>query len=320
MNEITINVHQTVATIATNFEEVKEELASITKAYEGLIYSDDTMSSAKSDVATLRKIKKAIEDKRKEVKKENAIPYEEFEKGCKELVKMIDDVINPIDKQIKDYQEEKKLKKKQEIVLLWDEINQEKWLLLADVWKDSWLNASVNLKTIREEMQEFIANKLLDIKTIMSTESEYAKQGVAYYKEHGDMAGAIRKIQEMERQKIAIAEELKRQTEEAKKQEELKRQEEETKKQEEEAKKAEEEAKKVEEEAKKVEEVVEEPVMAEPIVEGFEIETSSDVDIQGFDVTPAYKATCHVTVEDENMASILKEFLNNYDFKYTWEE
>ena len=194
MKEITINVHQTVATIATNFEEVKEELASITKAYEGLIYSDDTMSSAKSDVATLRKIKKAIEDKRKEVKKENAIPYEEFEKGCKELVKMIDDVINPIDKQIKDYQEEKKLKKKQEIVLLWDEINQEKWLLLADVWKDSWLNASVNLKTIREEMQEFISNKLLDIKTIMSTESEYAKQGVAYYKEHGDMAGAIRKI------------------------------------------------------------------------------------------------------------------------------
>ena len=209
MEEISIKVNQTPALISANFEEIKEELASITKAYEGLCYTDDTMSSAKSDVATLRKIKNAIDEKRKEVKKENAIPFEEFEKGCKELIKMIDDVINPIDKQIKTYQEEKKLKKKEEIVKMWDSLNPDEWILLAEVFKESWFNASKSLKSIKEEMMEHISSKRMDVKTIMATESKYAEQGAEFYKRTGDIAGAIRKIMELEEQERRIKEEIK---------------------------------------------------------------------------------------------------------------
>lgn len=308
MNEIVIDVKQTVATIETNFAAVKEELSQITEAYTGLTYTDETMATAKADLATLRKIRTAIEDKRKEVKKANSIPYEEFEKGCKELVGMIDSVIAPIDKQVKEYAEEKKLKKKREIELMFDELNDMEWLLLIDVWNEKWLNTNTSIKSIREDIVNALENEKLNIKTISMTNEKYADKGIMHYKEHRDLGAAMRLMQDYERQEHELRARLKAEEEAKKAEEEAK-------------KKAEEEAKKkAEEEAKKVEEVVEEPVMTEPIVEGFEIETSSDVDIQGFDVTPAYKATCHVTVEDENMASILKEFLNNYDFKYTWEE
>lgn len=300
MNEIVIDVQQTVATIESNFEDVKAELSQITEAYTGLTYTDETMATAKADLATLRKIRTAIEEKRKEVKKANAIPYEEFEKGCKELVSMIDSVIAPIDKQVKEYVEEKKLKKKREIELMFDDLNDMEWLLLIDVWNDKWLNTSASMKSIREDIINALENEKLNIKTISMINEKYADKGIMHYKEHRDLGAAMRLMQDYERQEQELRARLKAE-EEAKK-------------------KAEEEAKKKAEEVKMVEKVVAEPVMAEPMVEGFEIETSSDVDIQGFDVTPAYKATCHITVEDEDMASILKEFLNNYGFKYKWEE
>ena len=122
MNNLDIVVEQSLAVITTNFADVKGNLASITEAYEGLTYTDDIMAEARADVATLRKIRKAIDDKRKAVKKEHAIPYEEFEKQCRELTEMIDSVIEPINWQIEDYTKRKQELKREKVKELYDEI------------------------------------------------------------------------------------------------------------------------------------------------------------------------------------------------------
>lgn len=53
-----------------NFEELKEEITKKSSDYLNLVYSDDQIKDAKQDRANLRKLVTALEDKRKEIKKE----------------------------------------------------------------------------------------------------------------------------------------------------------------------------------------------------------------------------------------------------------
>ena len=69
MNEISVIVEQTQGLVTANFEEVKRQLYVQMDEYRGLVYTDESVKTAKDDVATLRKVRKAIEDKRKEVKR-----------------------------------------------------------------------------------------------------------------------------------------------------------------------------------------------------------------------------------------------------------
>ena len=89
--------------IVFNFEELKAELSEKIKPYETLAVTEDDLKSAKSDKATLNKLKKALNDKKVEVKKEYISPLENFEKQVKELVEIIDKGVNNIDTQVKDF-------------------------------------------------------------------------------------------------------------------------------------------------------------------------------------------------------------------------
>ena len=69
-----------------NFEELKSEITNKANDYMSLVYTPDQMKEAKKDRAALRKFIAALEDKRKEIKKQVMIPYTDFEEKEKELV------------------------------------------------------------------------------------------------------------------------------------------------------------------------------------------------------------------------------------------
>ena len=52
-----------------NFEEMKAELTEKLTAYNALVVTEDSIRDAKADKAKLNKLRTAVEDKRKEVKK-----------------------------------------------------------------------------------------------------------------------------------------------------------------------------------------------------------------------------------------------------------
>ena len=112
MNELQVVVKQEVGKINWNFEELKTALATEMKKYTGIVFDDDSIADAKKTVAYLRKLKESVEDRRKDVKKKCLEPYNEMEKQAKELTQLIDEPINTIAKQVKDYEEEQKKKKK----------------------------------------------------------------------------------------------------------------------------------------------------------------------------------------------------------------
>ena len=100
MNEISVVVNQVPGEVSWNFQEVKDRLETALSEYQGMVYTDDTIKTAKSDVANLRALAKTIEDRRKEVKEKCLEPYSVIEKQAKELVALIEKPIAAINEQV----------------------------------------------------------------------------------------------------------------------------------------------------------------------------------------------------------------------------
>lgn len=164
--EVSVSCQQGV--ITSNLAELEENVLSIAKAYEGLEVTEENIPERKKDVATLRKVVKAIEDKRKEVKKEHMKPYTAFEAEIKAVECKIDDVINPINESIKEFEDKAKLEKLERCKELYLEHIPESlrpYIPLEAVMKDSWLNKSTADKDIIYDLSE----KLTAVKTELST-------------------------------------------------------------------------------------------------------------------------------------------------------
>lgn len=124
-----------------NYEELKQQVAEKTAPYKGLIVTEDAIPAAKTDLANLRRLEKAIDDRRKAVKKEYNAPYMEFEAKIKDILSDIQTAIENIDGQVKGFEaksDEEKLGRIKVFynlafgnlakVVPFDRINNPKWL------------------------------------------------------------------------------------------------------------------------------------------------------------------------------------------------
>lgn len=141
-----------------NHEQLKTELAEKLMYYKNLVVTEDSIKSAKADKATLNKLRTALDDKRKEVKKDCLTPYEEFERNVKELIGMIDEPISTIDNQIKVFDEQTKAAKKKQIndFYLANIGDLLPLLSIAKIWNDRWLNVSYKMTDIEKEITDTI--------------------------------------------------------------------------------------------------------------------------------------------------------------------
>src|SRR5665648_1001618 len=87
--------------IKFNNAELIAELTEKLGHYNNLTYTDTEIKTAKTDRATLRKFKEAIEERRKEIKVDCMKPYNDFDTKVKEIVNLIDKPIIAIDIQVK---------------------------------------------------------------------------------------------------------------------------------------------------------------------------------------------------------------------------
>lgn len=215
--ELKIYECKTQEEIKWNNEELKAEIAEKVKDYKNLVYTDNQIKDAKADRARLNKLVKALEDKRKEVKKECLQPYEKFESQIKEVIEIVNEPIALIDGQVKEYEELKKREKKEEIEKLFEEKNIFDWLALKAVFDEKWLNASKNISRVEVELDEIIAKIDSDIRTLQSLK-EFAFEAIEEYKHSLDVSRAIAEGQR-------LAEIQRRKEEEARKAEEQAKQE-----------------------------------------------------------------------------------------------
>lgn len=176
--------------ISFNFEELKTEITKKADLYKNMVYTDETVKEAKADKAKLNKFINALEDKRKEVKRQCLQPYEVFERQIKELVAIVDEPVRLIDSHIKDFEDRKKAEKLETIKEYWDNVERPEWLTCNQIFDKRWLNATVSLNKVYEAIQERLAKINVDIETIDKL-PEFSFEALEVYKQTLDLSQAI---------------------------------------------------------------------------------------------------------------------------------
>ena len=207
-----------IKAIEWNYDELKAELSQKLEDYKGLVYTEEQIKEAKADRAKLNALATAIDSKRKEIKKQCLQPYEAFEAQIKDLLALIKEPVSLIDTQIKDFEEEKKKKKLEEVKELFERLKTEageelEFISFEQVFEDKFLNASTSLKQVETVINNIFNSVKCNLKTIAELK-DYTFEATEVYKETLNLNEALEKAKYMvdiaERKK---AEEEKRQQE-----------------------------------------------------------------------------------------------------------
>lgn len=230
MNEISVVVQQEPGKVSWNFEEIKQILEDGLEVYRTTAYTDATIKTAKSDVATLRKLSSAIKDRQKEVKDKCLEPYAVIESQAKELIALIEKPINAINDQVQDYERRRKEAARKEIMDYWnkkaeslpEDIREKARIAIYD---ERWENATATKKSWREGIENGIQKILDEITTIKSFASEFEEDMLTVYKADLSLQKAIAKMNELkaQRERILEIERKKREAEQRRKEEEERR-------------------------------------------------------------------------------------------------
>lgn len=179
---------------------IKERVAK----YENIVYTSDNVKQAKADRAELNKLIKAIEDKRKEVKKQLLKPYEDFEAEVKELLEIIKKPAEMIDKQVKGYEQEQKAFKKSQLKTQFEQDSKAKALSgkveFEDVFEERYLNATVSLASAWNDMSGKLAKIQEEISLIENKDSVHKHSVMSMYLKSFDITKALeheRQLEEM---------------------------------------------------------------------------------------------------------------------------
>lgn len=191
VNEVTIPEK-----ISFNYEELKAELTEKVAFYETLVYTDDQVKDAKADRATLNKLKKTLNDERIRREKEYMQPFNEFKAQVNEIIGIIDKPIAVIDKQVKEFEDQKKANKQNAIEELFATIGFQNFVTLEKIWDPKWLNVSVSMKSIEEQMRSRMYQIGDDVLTLHNL-LEFGFEATEVYKQTLDINKAIKEAQRM---------------------------------------------------------------------------------------------------------------------------
>ena len=214
-----------------NKAELEANVRSIVEAYQGLVYTEDTVSDAKNDRAAFRKLLNEIEDRRKLVKKKCMEPYEVFESDLKDVTVLIKEQISIIDGQVKEYENSVKEEKKARLQDVYAETIGElaEILPFERVFEAQYLSVSFKESKAATEIQEKIQRVKSDLAAIDALDSKYKLNAKDVYVRTLDMSRAMaenarlikfeeqmeadrkRKAEEEERRRAEAAEERRHQ-------------------------------------------------------------------------------------------------------------
>lgn len=209
MQKLNLSVQLQNGTIDANFDSIKAALAAGLDTYKKMVFTEDSKKDAKDTVAYLRKFNKALDDKRKEVKKAYMAPCDAFEAKVNELKKQVDEPIKFINEQIEEFERKRVEEKRALIKEIYTGIAAEhaeaaEYLPLQKIYDKRLENATTTKKAITETITERMTSVETDLATIRSMESEYEDKGIERYKATLELSVAIATMNQFQKQKEEI--------------------------------------------------------------------------------------------------------------------
>lgn len=128
-----------------NYDALLEQTQAVADKYQHLVITETTLPEAKRSRAELRKFRTAIDDKRKEVRREFTKPYNDFKDRVDGLTAIIDLAIAPIDQGVKDLEERQRQERAEAVRQEIKTITESRGLAPEDIQYDQhWKNKSLS--------------------------------------------------------------------------------------------------------------------------------------------------------------------------------
>lgn len=214
MNKLTILTHEEAGDVVLeNFEEIKAYLEERLERYRGVVYLDNVLKSAKADRAALNKLKKILDDRRKEIKRKYMEPYMRLEAQIKELTAMIDEPLERIDSIVRNALEEERANRRAEIKEFYDAVSQPLGDLAESVFAAPWFyekfwdSGNSTRRIWEEEVLRKVAETADDLIAIKSLGSNTSAM-VAKYLEVHDMKAVAEYGHSLEQTEDAVKSEI----------------------------------------------------------------------------------------------------------------
>ena len=155
-------VSKQIATIEWNKDKAIQEAKEIMAKYEGLEFKEEDLAVAKKEVATLRKVSKAINSQALAVDKELTAPVKLFRSEVKEVKAIVDSGIEFINEQVKQFELNIAQERTVEI-LEWEE-----WKSIEEycLFNPDWLLKKWTDKALQIELADMLFKINNDIKVI----------------------------------------------------------------------------------------------------------------------------------------------------------
>lgn len=185
MNELHLVSLESSDVATWDFPMMKAELQRRLDAYAGLVYTDETIKEAKSDRATLNKVKKAITDAEKAYKAKCLEPYEAIRPQINELVDLVEEQRLLIDSTVKDFETRQKEEKEKQVRKYYDRkavvLGTYADSLYVKLFDKKWTNATTGKAKYEEAIQIAINQAVMDLETIKSWVSPFAETLIETY-------------------------------------------------------------------------------------------------------------------------------------------
>lgn len=282
-----------LAPINLNYTELKTQLTEFVASYKNIVITEEQKAEAKADLATLRKLKTELDDKRKEIKREYSKPLDEFEDMVKSLKAIIDEPIEIIDSKLKEFEARRIGEKQAKISEIYREEMEEYKdnVSLGSIYNAKWENATYSESAIRADIQEIKLGLDRDINILMGMKSEVTDKAISkYYTGGRNLGECIAYINNYEATKAEV---LRKQEEEARR-------------------KAEEDAKKAQEDASKVNlEQIIEPEVTTPLSCQNEPSMSGGFTNETTGFTNEVKIRLELTIDPGKIYDVLKLLKDN---------
>lgn len=144
-----------------NFEKLQVAIQDYADRYSNLVVTPETEKASKKTRVELRKLYRALDDRRKEIKKDYVKPYKDFEANVKLLEQTLQTAIDPIDQALKDLAERERQAKQDEVKDIIAQMAPNYHVKADEIEIDpTWLNKS----TSKPKILDGIAGEMVQVK------------------------------------------------------------------------------------------------------------------------------------------------------------
>lgn len=207
MNNTVAVITQESAKISCNFDQVEQAIKGTLAEFEGVVFTEDSKTYAKKQVASLRKQKKEFQENLRDAKNQYMAPWNEVETRAKNLIALYDEPIDFINGQVQAFEEKRIREKKEEIEAVYNELVPEDlqdYIPLECIYGAKWDNATTNMKTVKKEISEIVTKTQGEISVISSMGSDKVQAALALYMANRNLAAAVKYISDYEAKKKEI--------------------------------------------------------------------------------------------------------------------